>query len=133
MVGEGKSIRKTSDEGLKLEPRKDATDKEQIVFEKLNEFVRNTKHLETAFYQGINEFVELIGEIGRTVVDRVNKKRQAGTLDDSAYSMFDNDYDRIFMTNLVNTLEHFTYGLKELSRKCTDSMTNLFEKELRTE
>ena len=108
----------------KLEQRPDCSEREKIVFDTLNGFMTNTKHLETAFYQGINEFVELISEIGHAVVDRVNKKRDSGTLDESAYSIFDKDYERIFMSNLVNTLEHFTYGLKELSRKSSENMNN---------
>lgn len=117
----------------KLEQRPNCTEREKTVFETLDNFMVNIKHLETAFYQGINEFVELIAEIGHAVVDRVEKKRSAGTLDDSAYSIFDKDYERIFMSNLVNTLEHFTYGLKELSRKSSENMNNLFQKELKTE
>ena len=130
---EVKVSKKAVSDANKLEPRNNCTEREKTVFDKVNSFLADIKNLETAFYQSINEFVELISEIGRAVVDRVEKKRQSGTLEESAYSIFDKDYERIFMSNLTQTLEHFTYGLKELSRKSTENMTNLFQKELKVE
>jgi len=133
MSEESKSVRKLASEAVQVQPRSDCTAREKDVFGKLNSFLGDMKYLETAFYQSINEFVELISEIGHTVVDRVEKKRKSGTLDDSAYTIFDKDYERIFTSNLVQTLEHFTYGLKELSRKSTENMNRLFQKELKEE
>ena len=133
MAEEAKSIKTSAGDAVEVEPRSNGTEREKLIFEKLNSFLGNAKNLETAFYQAINEFVELVSEIGHTVVDRVDKKRESGTLDESAYSIFDKDYERIFMSNLVQTLEHFTFGLKDLSRKISDEINSLFQKELKSE